>query len=94
MPERCNVLHRNIRLERTFSYYGCDGASTTVALTGSFRTRCALVTPHAQRERGKVIGVGVHMFICLWTKKNLNRILAIDSPFQTYTVGLLIEFID
>ena len=31
-----------------------------------------LVTPHAQRERGKVIGYGVHiynMFICLWTKK-------------------------
>ena len=54
-----------------------------------------LFTPHAQRERGKVIGVGVHMFICLWTKKkNLNRTLAIDSPFQTYAVGLLVEFID
>ena len=25
------------------------------------------ITPHAQRERGKVIGCGVH--ICLWTKK-------------------------
>ena len=29
-----------------------------------------LITPHAQRERGKVIGCGVHiLYICLWTKK-------------------------
>ena len=28
-----------------------------------------LFTPHAQRERGKVIGRGVHIYICLWTKK-------------------------
>ena len=34
------------------------------------------------------------MFICLWTKKNLNRTLAIDSPFQTFKVGLLVEFMD
>ena len=61
-----------------------------------------LVTPHAQRERGKVIGRGVHIYIyiyiyiyiCLWSKKNLNRTLEIDSPFQTLTVGLLVEFID
>ena len=46
-----------------------------------------------QHERGKVIGVGVHI-ICLWTKKVLNRTLAIDSPFQTFKVGLLVEFID
>ena len=32
------------------------------------------ITPHAQHERGKVIGVGVHVriyiiiYICLWTK--------------------------
>ena len=26
-------------------------------------------------------------------KKNLNRTLAIDSPFQTFAVGLLVEFI-
>ena len=53
-----------------------------------------LITPHAQRNWGKEIGVSVHMFICLWSKKNLNRTLAIDSPFQTYAVGLLVEFID
>ena len=30
----------------------------------------AFITPHAQRERGKVIGCGVHIYIlCLWTKK-------------------------
>ena len=27
-------------------------------------------------------------------EKNLNRTLEIDSPFQTLTVGLLVEFID
>ena len=55
-----------------------------------------LVTPHAQRERGKVIGCGVHIYIhiCLWTKKYLNRTLEINSPFQTFAVGLLVEFID
>ena len=52
-----------------------------------------IFTPHAQRERGKVIGRGVHIYIC-GRKKNLNRTLEIDSPFQTLTVGLLVEFID
>ena len=59
-----------------------------------------LITPHAQRERGKVIGRGVHIYynnyiynVC-GRKKNLNRTLEIDSPFQTLTVGLLVEFID
>ena len=52
-----------------------------------------LVTPHAQRERGKVIDRGVHIYVCS-QKKNLNRTLEIDSPFQTLTVGLLVEFID
>ena len=49
-------------------------------------------TPHAQREQGKVIGVGVHKFVD--QKKLFNRTLAIDSPFQTFAVGLLVEFID
>ena len=49
------------------------------------------ITPHAQRERGKVIDCGVH--IC-GRKKYLNRTLEIDSPFQTLIVGLLVEFID
>ena len=40
----------------------------------------SLNTPHA-RAGGYVIGAGVHMYICLWTKKSLNRTLAIDSPF-------------
>ena len=54
-----------------------------------------IITPHAQRERGKVIGRGVHIYIYVCgRKKNLNRTLEIDSPFQTLTVGLLVEFID
>ena len=52
-----------------------------------------IITPHVQRERGKVIGRGVHIYIC-GRKKNLNRTLEIDSPFQTLTVGLLVKFID
>ena len=30
-----------------------------------------IITPHEQRKRGKVIGVGVHIciYVCLWTKK-------------------------
>ena len=52
-----------------------------------------VITPHAQRERGKVIDRGVHIYVCS-RKKNLNRTLEIDSPFQTLTVGLLVEFID
>ena len=31
-----------------------------------------IVTPHAQRERGKVIGRGVHIYICLWSKKKFE----------------------
>ena len=63
----------------------------------SARAQVLLITTHVQRERGKVIGVGVHIYIyiCLWTFFILlNHTLAIDSPFQTFTVGLLIKFID
>ena len=40
-----------------------------------------------------MIGAGVlrYMFV---DKKKLNRTLVIDSPFQTFMVGLLIEFMD
>ena len=48
------------------------------------------------RKVAKVIGVGfqkiyVYMFV---DQKKLNCTLAIDSPFQTFAVGLLVEFID
>ena len=33
------------------------------------------------------------MYVCGQGKK-LNRTLAIESPFQTFAVGLLVEFID
>ena len=43
----------------------------------------AIITPHAQRERGKVIGRGVHIYIYVCgRKKNLNRTLEIDSLFN------------
>ena len=49
-------------------------------------------------SRGKVIGVGVHVYTCIYVyiymfvgQKILNRTLAINSPFQTFAVGLLIE---
>ena len=34
--------------------------------------RGVLFTPHAQRERGKVIGHGVHIYIYLWLKKKFE----------------------
>ena len=37
--------------------------------------------------------VSICLYVC-GPKKNLNRTLVIDSPFQTYAVGLLVEFID
>ena len=41
---------------------------------------------------GKRIEKGSREMIEIET--NLNRTLEIDSPFQTFAVGLLIEFID
>ena len=51
-----------------------------------------IFTPHVQNEQGKVIGVGVHVYVC--GQQKLNRTLAIYLPFQIFTVGLLVEFID
>ena len=33
-----------------------------------------IISPHAQRKRGKVIGRGVHIYIyiCLWSKKKIE----------------------
>ena len=36
------------------------------------RMWCTLFTPHTQRERGKVINRGVHIYICLWSKKKFE----------------------
>ena len=44
-------------------------------------------------EQDKAIGIHIYIYVC-GQKKNLNRTLAIDSPFQTFAVGLLIEFIE
>ena len=58
-----------------------------------------VITPHTQRERGKVIGVGVHIYnMCMYNmfvvQDKFDSTIAIDSPFQTFTVGHLVEFID
>ena len=55
-----------------------------------------IITPHAQHERGKMIGVGVLIYIYMLVDppKKLNCTLVIHSHFQTFTVGLLVEFID
>ena len=37
--------------------------------------------------------VSIYIYVCE-RKKNLHRTLEIDSPFQTFAVGLLVEFID
>ena len=45
-----------------------------------------------------MISVGVpiciYVYIMFEDQNNLNRTLAIDPPFQTFAVELLIEFID
>ena len=41
-----------------------------------------IITPHTQRERGKVIGVGVHMCVCLWTKTNLIILYRLTHLFK------------
>ena len=80
-----------------------DGLSSIMVVLASILivlVSILIVTPHAQRERGNVIGVGVHIkyiYVCLYVcgpKQFLNRTLAIDSPFQNFAVGLLVEFID
>ena len=37
-------------------------------------------------------GIYIYLYVC-GPKKNLNRTLAIDLPFQTFVVGLLVKFI-
>ena len=63
-----------------------------LSLTGNSE----FITPHAQRERG-LSDWGwcpyIYIYVCGW-KKYLNRTLVIDSPFQTFAVGLLVKFID
>ena len=39
------------------------------------------------------LNIKYYIYVCS-RKKYLNRTLEIDSPFQTLTVGLLVEFID
>ena len=61
------------------------------------RNKCIYVItihyyPACAARAGEMIGIGVHVYVC--DKNNLNRTLAINSPFQTFAVGLLIEFID
>ena len=52
------------------------------------------VHTHAQAW-GNVFRAGVHIYIHIHMfVEELNRTLEIDSPFQTFAVGLLVEFID
>ena len=37
----------------------------------------SVVTPHAQRERGKVIGVGVHMFITPYAQRERDKVIGV-----------------
>ena len=40
----------------------------------NFHRYLHIITPHTQREWGKVIGVGVLIiYICLWTKKTFVK---------------------
>ena len=54
------------------------GCSSTQSTPDFYATaEFVVVTPHAQRERGEVIGCGVHIYkmkiyICLWMKKKFE----------------------
>ena len=43
-----------------------------------------VITPHTQRERGKVIGLGVlvYIYICLWSKKIFESYLSDRLTFS------------
>ena len=41
-------------------------------VTAAFRLCDGVVTPHVQRERGKVIGCGVHIYIRLITRVSVK----------------------
>ena len=53
----------------------------------------AIFTPHAQHERGKMIGVSVHIYICvcLWFESYFSDRLTFSN---IRVVRLLVEFID
>ena len=38
---------------------------------------CAVITPHTQRERGKVIGRGVHIYIYIYMS-------VVEKKFESY----------
>ena len=50
-----------------YSFILCGVFSYSLCCVLLLFVLCSLIL--CQRERGKVIGVGVHTFICLWTKK-------------------------
>ena len=47
----------------------------SIACVHSVTTGSIIITPHAQRERGKVIGHGVHIYIAYYTSKNGIRLV-------------------
>ena len=55
---------------------------------------CILLPCTRRASRVKVIGaIYIYIYVC-GRKKYLNRTFVIDSPFLTFAVGLLVEFID
>ena len=70
--------------------------ATTDLLEHSQHPGPDFITPHTQRERGKVIDRGVHIYIyiCVCGRKKFESYFRDRLTFQTLTVGLLVEFID
>ena len=80
-----------------------DKRSTSGPLYAKDTDYAASNYPAHEARVGKVISVGVHIiyiyilyiyYVCEQKKKNSNSTLAINSPFQIFAVGLLVEFID
>ena len=77
--------------------FNCDYIfnNTTVdkIVTSNRRSAFSVVT-HTRKQAGLSDRCWCP-YICMFVEeKNLNRTSAIDSPFQTFAVGLLVEFID
>ena len=53
----------------------------------------------ASKQSKVIVGVYIYIILIMFIlyvcgQKKLNRTLTIDSPFQTFVVGLLVELID
>ena len=67
-----NITYLDYILYAHLSMITCAFIVFTYSQVWSIYILIVVFTPHAQRERGKVIGRGVHIYICLWSEKKFE----------------------